>query len=56
MHAKMCFSHLSEIQSDMVSSSTKTSAGAVKRASNMAQVKDGRDNIKVEGKISAFYC
>lgn len=37
-----------EIQSDMVSSSTKTSAGAVKRASNMAQVKDGRDNIKVE--------
>lgn len=41
----------SETQSDMVSSSPKTSAGAVKRASNMAQVKDGHDSIKVEGRF-----
>ncbi|KAK3022473.1 hypothetical protein RJ639_046348 [Escallonia herrerae] len=33
------------------SSSVNTSTGAVKRASNIVPIKDGRDDIKVEGRI-----
>ncbi|KAK9284480.1 hypothetical protein L1049_023653 [Liquidambar formosana] len=36
------------IGSSMGSSSSNTSIGAIKKASNMAQIKDGRDGIKVE--------